>query len=137
MVLNLTSSDPRNAESVALRNKQKAELEKFQKGVEAAKAEFFKDIEKKREELLIKHKHEKRDLVNKEQANRSGTALPKESGDRPRQTPANTSKASPYAKTDLRHPSIQQKPQNLDAEKMCGHSHHLTRKSNRELAPLL
>ncbi|KAJ5026022.1 hypothetical protein J3E72DRAFT_376157 [Bipolaris maydis] len=99
MVLNLTSSDPRNAESVALRNKQKAELEKFQKGVEAAKAEFFKDIEKKREELLIKHKHEKRDLVNKEQANRSGTALPKESGDRPRQTPANTSKASPYAST--------------------------------------
>ncbi|EUC36421.1 hypothetical protein COCCADRAFT_88388 [Bipolaris zeicola 26-R-13] len=133
MSLNLTPSDPRNAEWIALRNKQITELQNFQNEVKAAKAKFFKDIEKKREDLIATHQREKNGLLNNEQANSSGTVLPKKSGDRPRQTPASTSKTSPYTST----PQTRLKPQSLRVEKMCCHSHRGTWESNRELAPPL
>ncbi|EUC44191.1 hypothetical protein COCMIDRAFT_98859 [Bipolaris oryzae ATCC 44560] len=99
MAPNLTPSDPRNVVWITLCDKQMAELEEFQKGVEVAKAEFFKNIEKKREDLTTTHQREKNAFLNKEQANGTGTALPKKSGDRPRQTPASTFRASLYRST--------------------------------------
>ncbi|KAF5848265.1 hypothetical protein GGP41_005647 [Bipolaris sorokiniana] len=110
MALNLTSLDPRNLEWVAPRDKQIAELRELQKGFEAAKAKFFKKIEKKRENLIATHQREKDVFLNKEQANSPGAALLKKSGDRARQTLAFTSKASTYTSTPQACPVKQTPP---------------------------